>query len=1231
MKQKRLLNLIVVLGLLMSFVVTMLHTQPAALAALAAPRQVSQLDSDSLVKPVADGPIYTTLPPDGAAMNVLYPEDMDPPETCGVPLRGPFGQDVEILVGPTWPRVTYQISPNPGWYNQQGLPGSAATSDIAVVAQGSEQIVAIWAGAGGALFYNIWSAGSGWGSAQTLELTPGGNPALLSRNAYNWVVFARVGGSIKYREWNYGTLGAWLDLPGLTGSASAASDPVVISIAPDHMAVFYRDENGGVWFTEATTRASGTGDLLLPASAQELTTLWRAQPVSLSDAEWFFELYLPLLAKSASGVSLALDATAHQPALPQGESGDPFTLVSDLSVVSRQDNHLAVFGVDANHQLWVKEWTNLNESDWSDTAWVKLMDNVMVERPAVASRHSNHLGLAVRNTSGVPYYIEWTYAAGWKTPVSLGGTRSSPLTIAAPSVSVLAVFSVEGGQIWHKDWNETEGWGIWQAFTDTNAKNGQILAATARQTDDLMLLGRRLDGTGFYKHFTSLGQNLKESVVAPVTVSAHPGVQALAWVDGTTLWVGGSGWGENWEINALALTAGITATLALPTHPMEPEQANGVLAAGDLDFDGDDEIVIATTTTQMPTLTISVLNFAVSPTLAISLTSTITLTVPENTYMRDLAIGDLDGDGRQNEVALTYGTDWTNDLHISVFEYITTTNKLEYRGHKLFTAPRPGFGWGTIRTAIGHVYDRHPVYGRLSGEQLIVAAAWRSDDNLTHYVRTEVYSMTFTSPGWSFVDLDAVEGPDYDGHQPLELTLGDLNADGLDEIVYTRPGAAYVIGYDRESGARQQVSFDPGNANAVNDFNTFHSVGDLDMDGKAEIAYWTQDNRVAILELVDENTLHLLGSISPTELYGELLIGDLDGDSFLSELVGCTSFSEVSVIAVLNGAPRVYAGGQPVQDTDVRYAQTATGGSSSAWGTTTKQGSFLSVGFENEISVFGWKLGEVRGSVTRDFMASQGQTRAVEESVTLSSGYNNQIGTTLGIVVYNGTDYRCYYYDLYSSATPAQRSRAMICRPIGNSYENFYSLEQWHSASFKQQAGTSWVDVGHRTASGVRTNEVTSYPGELPVDPYLLKHMWPTQSSFLVNYDVSGGYTDWSISDMMGQSQESSRSFETNTTVSVGATVGSVTIDTGFTEGFGWEESRSVSWSDELEIGGAVYKISDPAFQTCRYRVLPYIYHAKGTSLAGVTYPYLEMDYFVPWLEGNCTAVSMLNDRVLSR
>ena len=529
-------------------------------------------------QPIVSRPtIVQTSATSDPAMDALYPDELDPPESCGVPLRGPFGQDVEILVSSgSGADPLYQLYLDPSWHDQQSLPGSTPTSNIAVVAQSTEQIVATWAGSGGNLFYNTWSASSGWSTAKSLTQALNGNPALLSRNAYNWVVFARVGGGIKLREWNYGTLGAWMDLAGVEGNASAASDPVVISRDPNHMAVFYRDESGAVWFTEGMVGGGGTSAQSIQASAQVTNTNWRSQPVSLSGVESFYEIYLPMVTKNSSGTSsVSGGAASPEPDVSSLETSAVFTLTSDLSVASRNENHLAAFGVDAHNQLWVKEWTNHKESDWSDTAWVKLMDNVMIERPAVTSRHLNHLGVAVRDTSGAPWYIEWTYAAGWKTPVSLGGTRSNPLTIAAPRIDALSVFSVEGGRIWHKDWNETEGWGHWQEFTDTNAKNGQTLAATARQMDDLMLLGRQIDGAGFYKHFTSLGQDLRESVVAPgVTVKAvagRPGAGLGGWHNAMggrwALFIGA--FTQAWEINALALTAGITATLALPAHPSD--------------------------------------------------------------------------------------------------------------------------------------------------------------------------------------------------------------------------------------------------------------------------------------------------------------------------------------------------------------------------------------------------------------------------------------------------------------------------------------------------------------------------------------------------------------------------------------------------------------------------------------------------------------------------------------
>jgi hypothetical protein len=414
MKYKNWTSLMIALSLLVSFSIVMPPIQPVSHAASTDSSPRNPTDAVPYAKPVPDSGAPNPPPPAlDPAIAVLYPDELDPPESCGVPLRGPFGQDVEILVGP-WAdeRVTYQLYLDPSWYDQQPLPGSTPASDVAAVAMGIEQIVAAWAGSGGGLFYNTWSAYSGWSSAQSLNQTPVGNPALLSRNAYNWVVFARVGGGIKFREWNYDALGQWMDLEGVEGTASAASDPAVISTEPHHMAVFYRDADGAVWFTEGAVGGGGASAQSIQSSTQVTTTIWRSPPIYLSGTELFYEIYLPLVTKNLSGTSFVSGiATAPEPYIPSLGASGVFTLTSELSVASRNENHLAVFGVDAEDQLWVKEWTNHHASDWSDTEWVKLMENVMVERPAVASRHSNHLGVAVRDTSNEPWYIEWTYAA----------------------------------------------------------------------------------------------------------------------------------------------------------------------------------------------------------------------------------------------------------------------------------------------------------------------------------------------------------------------------------------------------------------------------------------------------------------------------------------------------------------------------------------------------------------------------------------------------------------------------------------------------------------------------------------------------------------------------------------------------------------------------------------------------------------------------------------------------
>ena len=89
---------------------------------------------------------------------------MDPPDSCGVPLRGPFGRDVEALLDGD------QYNPSRVW-SSANIPGpgesSRPSSDIAAVALGTEKIAAVWRESGvpgheGELYYNIWGSSGGF-------------------------------------------------------------------------------------------------------------------------------------------------------------------------------------------------------------------------------------------------------------------------------------------------------------------------------------------------------------------------------------------------------------------------------------------------------------------------------------------------------------------------------------------------------------------------------------------------------------------------------------------------------------------------------------------------------------------------------------------------------------------------------------------------------------------------------------------------------------------------------------------------------------------------------------------------------------------------------------------------------------------------------------------------------------------------------------------------------------
>lgn len=1159
------------------------------------------------------GTTLAQTPEAGLEVRSLYPEDLDPPEACGVGLGGSFGADEEVFLGP-WHNEGggFQLEQAPGWYDLE-LAYAGNCRSVAAAAMGTERIAEVIAKPGtGELFYSVWSANGddadgspgGWSPIASLGESADGNPALISRHARHWEVYARQGNQIKYRTWENGTLYGWQPVPGVD---NAASDPAVVSVDPYHTVVFYRDADGIAWFSEWV----GGGGAVKSSEVLDSTGIWRPNPVSFRT----YRVYLPVAVRGSEGVR-ALGAEV-SPAQAAG-GGSVVTFASELAAASRNSNHIAVFGVSADGRLWVKEWTNVNAADWHDTHWVGLMEDVAIEKPAIASRHSNHLAVAVRDTSGEAHYIEWTPADGWKAAVPLGEGIDSPLTMAATSIDALSVFGVDGDQnIRQKAWTEAEGWGEWQTITDSGTIASQTLAAPVRRLDDVMLLGHTAALAHFYKHYTSQDRDVTAEQVMPGGMEGSPRGQVLAWVKGNTLWVTAhaAADGAHWEVEAFDMAGGLAGSLILDDHAYRSENYVSV-AAGDVDLDGDDEVIVATNSYGdfVSNTQISVLELAVGDTVEISGVAT---AVDPALHAGDIsvAMGDLDADGRQDEVVLA-GPSW-DGTHIVALEYVPATQGLELR----FDSYASG-AYYDLEVAVAHVH------GSYKEDQVVLAgipegpyAGYFPVEVKTYRLDNSTWQLQFLQTVWqtlvTFTDQEL-------GPYSIAMDTGDVDGDGLEEIACSY--AMIVAAIDPEDWGFSPLQWEEG---TEWDLDRSLAVADVDRDGRGEIVASFRDGTAShffLVEVMNEGDLFISGekSLDPTDA-GTVLAGDLDGDTFMSELAGCATFTEASVVAVVNGVPRWYAGGEPIHDSLGSYSITEGGGSEEENGFSKKLGGSFSVGFgvETNVPIVGTKISEVRGSVTADFLKEQGVIESEEHLTIYGNSYLFEGTSNLGMVVYEGVDYTCYYYDVYPDESPEDRSRTMACRPAGGQYVAFKSLEDWHSEEWKDQAGVSWVDVGHKRPGGGLSNdlgEVGNYARSLPVDEFMLLFRWNPDDAIRVSYDSQGGLVQkWWAESMDTESRMEYRQSNVDCTLSMGVTVGVMTADASFTTGFGSQSSNTTSWQESLSFGGGVYKFQDPN-RPC-YEIVPYVVQGNAVTAAGTSYPYFEMDYYVPWI-GPCGIMS---------
>ena len=1125
--------------------------------------------------------------------------------------------------------------------------GEPIRPNIAATAINSDKIVAVWEELGYPLkykLYDFWN--ESWsgtpGELPDLPGSPDRNPVVASVDNHAWEVYVRLGGQIQHMTWISPTLTTpWEPLPGLIEEASAASDPAVITTGPQHTLVFYRDTNGAIRFTE---RQNG---------------VWRARPLALLGQE--NHVFLPLI-----GQAMTTNAASGQfvPKIKLAPA-DPLTadLSSELSAASRNENHASVFYVDEQNRLWVNEWTHLNNSDWSDTSWQMLMEDVMIEKPAVASRHVNHLAVAVRDTSGLAYQIEWTPdlnhtgQPGWKAPYSLGKISEEPLALAAASVDNLAVFGYDSGW-WQKSWTGNVGWGEWVSigtFTST------LTAVVVSRPNDMMLLGWTQRGDGFgqvvSKHFTSQGKTPTETEIVPAgETKGYPRGQTLARVGGKTLWVTAheedSPSPQYWQVDALDLgedTPPEKLVLQEGDHLWSGNHADVFTAAADLDFDGDEEAVVATLYPANPidngSMSLSALNFEINPTLAISTLATNVIT-PTTGITRNfsLALGDLDGDGMQNELILAR-TIYNYDLiELSVYQYDPLSQALALKAKEtLDLIFNPGFTQhfhAQVQVDTGMLYPGSP------GQQIVVSDLVLYLYGSLYWVLPSVrtYSVDTSQAEWEIEPVDdqlitpevavmAAMGPSsYFPEQILgsyssALDTGDLDADGYDEIALAYSYRVLFVDPVHDGSWRWFDTIDyPVPETLISPVRSL-AIGDTDLNGRAEVFsemvmnyvpdYVPQLNQFEIrlnesgIDTKLTSTINL-PTISEGGRLNAILMGDIDNNSFMARLTGCGEIGDAKIVAVLNGAPRWYASGKPINESRGTYSVLGDSTSSEETGTKFNLGASLSVGYEQEFNVpiIGTKIGEARASVTTDFMSSQGLRQSSEEYESWGLGLGFE-SLSLGEVVYEYVSNTCYFYDVFRWDSPGDTSKAMACIPAPQDdvKTRATGLENWRTQAVKDAAGFSWANVGHRTPNGSYSNDLGiagNYRPVLPVDDYMLVYQFQPVT---IKNDDPGQFVEWSYETGTGGARTQFNEMDLNVTVSAGVTLFGFSTDRSLTTGRGTESSQRMAWGESLAFYGRSYHFQDPG-RLC-YTVVPYVYQAKARTLAGVTYPYWEMDYYV--------------------
>jgi hypothetical protein len=1091
-----------------------------------------------------------------------------------------------------------KYTPNVVWpFTAQNL-GGYLYARPAVAKLNRDEMTAFHLGGSGILYANNWNVPGGyWSSTYTsLEATGHfGNPAAVSRDENHVAVVSRRSTSQMWvRERDRGTWGNWTHLTGtLTG------DPAIVSRDRTRMTVFARGNNNRLWYKEYSEADGGwtsgwkqLGGLLVKAEA----------PAVIARSEQIIEVF-----------ARGLDNKLYNRTWTEGVGWSGWLLLgSDFvaapSAVARYQGHMAVFSRRANGAVLWRQWTE--ENKWYP--WALLGGNA-IESPAAFSTSSDDIAFVMRGSDRVYRFRSWNQnTKTWSAWLKLAGSWASAPAVASAQPGQYRVLGVQSG---------SNALGALSTTATQLARSSNLAAPSGAPAQIRMQRSAALVTAGTMTFLATAG-------LQPVT--------------------GGWQWYRQlYKIEANGKYSFVNAAQILPGVVQDTDQRGKIyLTSADLDNDGGRELVTALYNESHSqtgvTIVVEKFNTAGSSTRFVK-TYTGLSTTPQNIAV---GVGAFDADRIQNDIVLAVQT-------LSEYRLVGYS----FRNKQIIALAgfdkaydQPNADSVALDLAIGDVRTSTP------GDEVVVAWSTVDEDNFSNDVDVRdglgVWSKPAGGTGASWDQTTDTNSYTYQSNfgeesrsaYDIAVAVGELDGSAPPEIALARKsvqnGTIGLLTYsgDEDLDFRARRASDTlsgsGGATALS-----IAARDTDRDGRAEIVLGsthTQNNGVmgSFVDTFTERqggpdhyyTVRQSGfaeDLYRTAYYPAIVVGDVDNTSYRATLVGCDTFSDVRVVAVVHEPPRwelIKDGTKTtVAEASIGFgtSQTATTGAED--GVTVMAGASLTVGTSGEtpvVPVVEWEV-----EVTASFEYNGKFSTATESSVSETSGYdldNDPIGEgdplEHGMVVYDETSYDCFWYNIFPRNEPTKRTRAMYCEP-GISRQDAVSLRDWRS-DLRIRAGNSWSNVGRRTS------DPTSYP-RTRVLPAGARLLWSSNVDKEAKGSTNGGVgKTWSMAIEESETQIEEHSIEASLTVSAAVTAAGVKVGASATAGAGKTWTRSVGTTSGLYLEGRLEdwrnadcpRISGKA-QCTSYRYRPYLYQVQTRSLLGEVYDYMVLDYYVPYIQ----------------